>query len=590
MTDQNTKTGLKPHSARNFSLALSHHASWLQHAVFYEVYPQSFADSNNDGIGDLPGLTAHLPYIRDLGCTAIWINPCFSSPFRDAGYDVSDYLRVAPRYGTNGDLIALFKKAHRLGLHVLLDLVPGHTSDQHPWFRASQRWDPADRTMANGENVSDRYIWTRSAFDNSDGLPHIAGTSDRNGAYIINFFAFQPALNYGFLHPSKPWQESMEDAGPAATCAAIRAIMRFWLSRGCDGFRVDMADSLVKNDDDNKSGTIRTWRKILGPIKEDYPQAAFVSEWGRPWQSLSAGFDMDFYLDWGWVPNGYNILVRQTKNRLSSTGDKSYFAARSGTEPLGFLADYMGQYERSKDLGSFSFITCNHDTPRLAPRLSGRELRLAYALVLTMPGVPFVYYGDEIGMRYRILPSKEGGYGRTGSRTPMQWNNSPNKGFSAAPADKLYLPVDPSPDAPTVAGEENDPDSLLSFFKRLIAVRHAHEKTGQALDPSADFLPIFARRGRRPFVYERVGRLPGLRPNLDDSSCNNASRIPERIIVALNPGTGSEEVPIPLLTHKATALLTVGKISITTVKESGSSAANTLALRMDPQSLGIYSI
>ena len=563
--------------------ALRHHAGWLRDAVFYEVYPQSFADSDGDGIGDLPGLTARLPYIKALGCTAVWINPCFESPFRDAGYDISDYEKVAPRYGTNKDLEDLLRTAHKLGLHVLLDLVPGHTSDRHPWFRASQQWDPADR-----KGFSDRYIWTGSAFENGAGMPFVAGESDRDGSYITNFFAFQPALNYGYLRQEKPWQQPVDSPAAASTREAIRGIMRFWLSRGADGFRVDMADSLVKNDDEDKSGTVETWRRILTPIKQEYPQAAFVSEWGRPWQSLTAGFDMDFYLDWGWVPNGYNLLVRRTDDPLSRTDDKSYFCADSDADPTAFLGEYMGQYERSKDLGSFSFLTCNHDSPRLAPRLTDRELRLAYAMFLTMPGIPFIYYGDEIGMRYRTLPSKEGGYGRTGSRTPMQWDTTANLGFSTAPASDLYLPADPSPDAPTVAGQEKDPNSLLSFVRSLIAVRHAHDGAGQALDPAADFRPAHARRGSRSFVYERCA----------------ASGQAERILVALNPGRRSETVPTAVRCRKAETLLSVGQVSadISGADVSGAGVSRTdgastdmpadrssdgLTLTLAPQSMAI---
>jgi glycosidase len=555
---------------------LHHHADWLGRTVFYEVYPQSFADSNADGIGDLPGLTAKLGYIRDLGCTGVWINPCFDSPFRDAGYDISDYTRVAPRYGTNEDLIRLFDKAHDLDMHVLLDLVPGHTSDRHPWFRASQKWDPADR-----EGLSDRYIWTGSAFENGAGMPFVAGESDRDGAYVTNFFAFQPALNYGYLRQDNPWQQSIDSPAAESTREAIRHIMRFWLSKGCDGFRVDMADSLVKNDDDDKSGTIDTWRRILTPIKQEYPQAAFVSEWGRPWQSLAAGFDMDFYLDWGWVPNGYNLLVRRAKDQLDRTGDESYFNCGSGADPTAFLAEYLGQYERSKDLGSFSFITCNHDSPRLAPRLTPRELRLAYTLLLTMPGVPYVYYGDEIGMRYRNLPNKEGGYARTGSRTPMQWDGSANAGFSQAPADRLYLPVDPAGDAPNVAAQKDDPDSLLSFMHALIALRHDHDGPSQALRPSADLTIVFAHRGHRPFVYLR-------------------STEQERILVALNPGTEEENVQTALRCKAVTPLLHVGQARCTADKDGydgqDSSVAhdaegrNGVRIELGPQSMGIFQL
>ncbi|MBQ9347947.1 MAG: glycosylase, partial [Oscillibacter sp.] len=167
-------------------------AKWLKDAVFYEIYPQSFFDSNGDGIGDLNGITAKLDYVKSLGCSAIWLNPCFDSPFKDAGYDVRDYRKVAPRYGANEDLVRLFETAHQKGIRVLLDLVPGHTSEEHPWFLESKK--------AELNEYSDRYIWTGNWFQGAQGLRYISGEAERDGAYIINFFKSQPALNYGFQH------------------------------------------------------------------------------------------------------------------------------------------------------------------------------------------------------------------------------------------------------------------------------------------------------------------------------------------------------------------------------------------------------
>ena len=176
---------------------------WLKDAVFYEIYPQSFYDTNGDGIGDLQGIIAKLDYIRDLGCSALWINPCFDSPFKDAGYDVRDYKKIAPRYGTNEDAAALFKAAHEKGIRVLFDLVPGHTSEEHPWFKASCK---------PGHNeYSDRFIWTDSCFASGDGMPFIGGETERNGTYILNFFKCQPALNYGYGKINEKWQKPTDD-------------------------------------------------------------------------------------------------------------------------------------------------------------------------------------------------------------------------------------------------------------------------------------------------------------------------------------------------------------------------------------------
>lgn len=160
---------------------------WIDNAIFYEIYPQSFMDTNSDGIGDFKGIISKLGYIKDLGCNAIWMNPCFMSPFMDAGYDISDYYTAAPRYGTNDDLKEIFDKAHALGMHVLIDLVPGHTSVEHPWFIQSMK--------AKTNEYSGRYVWTDNIWESPQNMNCIRGFSERNGACAVNFFSHQPALN-----------------------------------------------------------------------------------------------------------------------------------------------------------------------------------------------------------------------------------------------------------------------------------------------------------------------------------------------------------------------------------------------------------
>lgn len=176
-----------------------------------EVNDSGFGDdilaADADGIGDIPGIIEKLDYIKDLGCNAIWVNPCFESPFGDAGYDISDFYSVAPRYGTNADLKRLFDEAHRKGIRVLLDLVAGHTSSEHPWFKKSMK--------AQRNEYTDCYVWTNSIWV-KPGMNCILGISERNGVCAVNFFSHQPALNYGFYKPDKPWQQSMDDEGPKA--------------------------------------------------------------------------------------------------------------------------------------------------------------------------------------------------------------------------------------------------------------------------------------------------------------------------------------------------------------------------------------
>ena len=503
---------------------------WLKDAVFYEIYPQSFRDTNGDGIGDLNGIMEKLDYVKSLGCNALWINPCYDSPFKDAGYDVRDYKKVAPRYGTNDDLKRLFEEAHKRGIHVLLDLVPGHTSEEHEWFLESKK--------AERNQYSDRYVWTHAAFQGIGGHPYIGGEADRDGCYMLNFFKCQPALNYGFLNRTEDWQLAPDDPACIETREAMKDVMRFWLDMGCDGFRVDMADSLVKEDDENKSATGAVWKNIRQMLDEEYPEAAIISEWSNPKQALKSGFHADFYLDHH--GNGYNTLLRDNE---TPGGDHSFLKKDGNGDIMRFLSDYLPKYDSTKDDGYISFITCNHDTPRPRRTLGYDELKIAYALFLTLPGVPFIYYGDEIGMRYLDIPTKEGGYHRTGTRTPMQWDNSANKGFSTAPAAKLYLPPDPAEDAPTVEDQEKDPDSLLNTVKSLTALRHKYTD----LQADADFEVIYAEKDEFPFVFKRGD-----------------------LIVAVNPSDRKASASLPRTTEK--------------VYEIGNIQINSASLMMGPQS------
>lgn len=374
---------------------------WLDNAIFYEIYPQSFKDTNADGIGDFQGIIEKLDYIRELGCNALWINPCFLSPFGDAGYDVADYYSVAPRYGTNEDLRRLFDEAHKREMHVLLDLVPGHTSVEHPWFKESMKPEKNDYT--------DRYVWTNSVWEEPQGMGSIRGISARDGSCAVNFFSSQPALNYGFMNPSLPWQQPMDAPGPRATLEELKNIMRFWLSMGCDGFRVDMAGSLVKNDPEGL-GTIRLWQEVRAFLNEEFPAAAMVSEWGEPDKSLQGGFHMDFLLHFG--PSHYNDLFRC---------EEPFFSDRGKGDVSAFVKKYIENYEKSERKGLICIPSGNHDMDRLSRSIHGDNLKIAFAFLLSMPGAPFIFYGDEIGLRYiENHVSVEGGYNRTGSRSPMQ--------------------------------------------------------------------------------------------------------------------------------------------------------------------------
>lgn len=479
--------------------------AWLDNAIFYEIYPQSFMDTNGDGIGDFQGIIRKLDYIKDLGFNAIWMNPCFQSPFTDAGYDVEDYFQAAPRYGTNEDLKELFQKAHEKGIRVILDLVPGHTSYTHEWFKESMKPEKNEYTH--------RYIWTDSLEKGFDGINNIKGSmtgiSQRCGVCATNFFTTQPALNYGFYKVTESWQKAMDSPEAMATRQAMMDVMEFWLGLGCDGFRVDMAGSLVKNDEDCK-GTIALWQDIMKVLKEKYPEAALISEWGEPDKSLEGGFHMDFLLHFG--PSHYMDLFR---------AEHPYFSREGMGNVADFVKTYQENYEKTNGKGLICIPSGNHDMERIKKYLDEEEMKVAFAFLLSMPGAPFVYYGDEIGMNYvEGLTSVEGGYERTGSRTPMQWDDTANGGFSSAKSEKLYIRMDSCENRPTVKAQAGKENSLLEEVKRLNALRLAHP----ALQSNGGIEFLYAGENAYPLVYKRTSEK-------------------ETMIVALNPSGKEQKCP-----------------------------------------------
>ena len=477
--------------------------AWLADAVFYEIYPQSFQDSNGDGIGDIPGMIARLDYIKDLGCNAVWVNPWYDSPFGDAGYDVRNYKKIAPRYGTNEDAKRFFDEAHKRGMHVLIDLVPGHTSIDHPWFRASAKPERNEYT--------DRYLWTDNTWTVPQNTAYLRGMYDRNGIALANYFSHQPALNYGFAHPTAPWMMSPDSPAALQTREAIKDVMRFWLDLGTDGFRVDMALKLVKDDDEGRPENIRLWQDFRAFLDREYPYCAMVSEWGVPKESIAGGFHMDFMLHFG--PPAYTSLFRS---------EHPFFSKEGRGDISLFLDTYLPTLASTGGKGLICIPSGNHDMPRLSRGRDMLDLKICFAFLLTMPGAPFLYYGDEIGMRYlEGLTSVEGGYHRTGSRSPMQWKRGCGFGFTSS--ETSYIPFDKSADAPTVSEQADDKNSLLYAVRALLRVRNTHK----ALQSFGDFKPLFAEKESYPFIYER--RADG-----------------ERIVVALNPANRTVSVPFPL--------------------------------------------
>ena len=438
---------------------------WLPSAVFYQIYPQSFSDSNGDGIGDLQGIIDRLPYLQDLGVTALWLNPIFDSPFLDAGYDVRDYFRVADRYGENADVERLCTEAHARGIRVCLDLVAGHTSWEHEGFLASAR--------AEANEWSDRFVWSDNPWLTRDGdMTLVSGTADRHGAYGVNFFAHQPALNYGFAEPRRSWQQTPDAPGPRANRAMLREIMAFWFDMGVDGFRVDLAATLVKRDP-SQAAVRALWREMRTWLDAEYPGRVLISEWGDPARSISAGFHVDFMLHFG-TPGYPELMFNGEGFGQVRSGVPNCFFDRAGRGDFRhFERNFDLQQEGIAGGGFVGLPTANHDFQR--PGCAGRrpdELETIQALLMTWPSVPFLYYGDEIGMRYLPeLPSREGAYERTGTRTPMQWAAGAGAGFSTADEAEFYLPLDPDPARPDVASQQDNEDSLWHASRTLVHLR-----------------------------------------------------------------------------------------------------------------------
>ncbi len=480
---------------------------WAENAVFYQIYPQTFCDSDGDGIGDLQGIISKLDYVKSLGVDAIWFNPFFDSPFNDAGYDIRDYYKVAPRYGTNEDARQLFEEAHKRGLKVIFDYVISYTAIDHPWFVESAKQEK--------NKYSNYYIWTETNWVDPPkefAGSFIKGYGKRNGQFMRNFYWCQPALNFGFSNPdpNEPWQLATDHPDVIAMKNDLKDVLRFWMEMGADGFRADMAGALTKTSQTSgneqfhntrENATKLFWREIRQLLEEEFPHGFMVAEWSYPADALDNCFHVDFF---HWF-NGYNDLFQKESWRILNgvSEGHSYFDAEGKGNITDFLASYMDQYEQTKGKGYISLPLGNHDNARLGNRRTDKELEIIYAFGFTMPGVSFLYYGNEIGMKQLPCdwPQVEGAYQpRNGARTPMQWNSGANLGFSTADPSKLYLPVDPTEDAPNVADQENDPNSLLNRTRQLIALRHSEP----ALANYAEFVPLYAEKDTYPFVYARA--------------------------------------------------------------------------------------
>lgn len=467
---------------------------WLENAIIYEIYPQSFCDTNGDGIGDLRGIINKLDYIKSLNCDAIWMNPCFESPFQDAGYDISDFYKVASRYGTNEDLWELFEKAHEKGLKVILDLVAGHTSIEHPYFKASCKHEMNE--------YSNYYVWSNYWGATNPKYRYINGFAERHGNYMTNFFYCQPALNYGFSKPEYEWENRPEHPDCVKVREMMLDVMKYYLNHGCDGFRVDMAMSLIKGED-NYPDMQKLWGYYRDEVKKINPEAVLISEWGDPIKAINAGFDIDFIIQF--ASPGYISMFRNEKKRvpcsIHAKDTPSFFDKNCSGNSKTMNDELIKVIEGTKARGLVSIPTGNHDCGRIRQFRDFDDVKNVFAYIFSAPGVPVLYYGDEIGMDYVYdLPSKEGGYVRTGARTPMQWSNSKNGGFSSGKEEDLYLPIDKANLAENnVETQEKDENSLLNFTRKLTAIR----KANSALHSSSEYCEVFASENDYLHVFLR---------------------------------------------------------------------------------------
>src|SRR5512138_2955004 len=454
---------------------------WYKDAVFYQVYVRAFRDSNGDGHGDIPGLTQKLDYLQELGVDCIWLMPIYPSPLKDDGYDIADFHNVAATFGTLDDLKALIAAAHQRDIRIIMDLVLNHTSDQHPWFQASR----ADRNSPYREY----YVWSDTDQQYKDARIIFLDTEPSNWTwdeqagqyYWHRFYASQPDLNYD----SPKVQEEM------------LKVAAFWLELGIDGFRADAVPYLFEREGTNCENLPETHaylRKLRAFIDKNYPGRILLCEanqWPedvRPYFGNGDEFHMGFHfpimpriymaIKKGRAQDMVEILRRTPP--IPENCQWCIFLRNHDELTLEMVTEEERQWMWSNYAPEPRMRLNLGIRRRLAPLLDNdeRKIQLAYSLLFTLPGSPILYYGDEIGMGDDIWLDD-----RNGVRTPMQWSKGPNAGFSAAPPEKLYAPmIDTPPYDPTrinVEDELKDPDSWLSFTRKLIALNQAHLAFGQ---------------------------------------------------------------------------------------------------------------
>jgi alpha-glucosidase len=409
--------------------------AWWDNALVYQIYPRSFHDSNGDGVGDLPGITARLDYLAWLGVDAFWLSPIYPSPLADFGYDVSDYTDVSPEYGTLGDFDKLVAAAHDRGLRVLLDLILCHTSIQHPWFREHPDW----------------YIWSPV-----DGPPN-------NWVSAFGGPAWSRDEHTGrwYLHSFYPEQPDLDWRNPTVV-EAFQDIVRFWLDRGVDGFRLDAIDKLIKDDQLRDDPPARGDFPL--PLRPDAAKLERVYSGHRPetidaLRTIRAAAGDALLVGEVFQPTHEYPPYLQVLDLVFSF--EFLFAPWDASRLREAIAP-------AAELGRVAWVMSNHDFDRLATRLGQAHVSAAATLLLTLPGAAFVYQGDEIGLANG--PGADPPYDRAGRdpmRHPMQWGATSTGGFTTGVP--WLSAVDPA--ERNVEAQRADPDSLLHHYRSLIARR-----------------------------------------------------------------------------------------------------------------------
>ncbi len=468
------------------------HAAWWKSAVIYEIYARSFQDTNADGIGDLRGIMERLPYLIELGIDAIWISPIFPSPMIDFGYDVSNYVDIDPLFGTLRDFDELLTRAHGCGLRILLDLVPNHTSDQHPWFVESRG--------SRDSPKRDWYLWQNPG-------PHGAEPNNWLSQFGGSAWEFDRRSGQYYYHAFLKQQPDLNWRNPRVRHAIYEA-MRFWLRRGVDGFRVDVLWHLIKDDQFRDNPVNANFAPGMPPHEvlaqlytSDRPE---VQEVIAEMRSVVDEFADRLLIGEIYLP--LERLVKYYGRDLGGTHFPFNFSLLNSPWRAATIAGLIRDYEVALPQGGWpNWVLGNHDWPRIAGRIGREQARVGAMLLLTLRGTPTLYFGDEIGMtQVAISPDRIRdpfeknvpglNVGRDGSRTPMQWDATVHAGFSQA---EPWLPVAEDFRQENVANQRSEPTSIYNLYRRLIALR----RSCRALT-TGSYRPVLTRGDLLAFARE----------------------------------------------------------------------------------------